>query len=154
MSQPVGSGSRTILFYVIGFAALAANACSSTAASQDAGAPSGSGGALDGVGGGGAGGQAGSASDAGRDVGPDATIYFDCGGDRCIQGQSYCRIRSGYLLLDGGRASSTSLCITFSPSCNARDCSCVAVNQGDTYCSPNSCEQAPSGGLIAHCDPI
>ena len=77
---------------------------------------------------------------------------FTCGDATCTTGQTYCRIRSGpFGFPDGGQLPPSYSC---RPLCSADDCSCVTVNQGDSYCPSSGCEKTDAGAVIAHCGPI
>jgi hypothetical protein len=93
------------------------------------------------------------AGDAASDAGPGAP--FECGGQTCAAGVSYCRERVGHINgADGGRFPTTYNCSSFDSNCTARDCSCVPPHQGDTECPMVDCERNDAGQVTAHCEAI
>ena len=129
---------------------LALLGCSSTSSSPaDGGTGGGQAGQHGNDGGVGGAGGVGAALDAGTH--PPGNP-FTCGDATCVTGQTYCRIRSGpFTGPDGGELPPTYSCQSL---CSADDCSCVTVNEGDTYCQSNGCEKTDAGAVTVHCGPI
>ncbi len=143
--------STLLSFFLLVLAASMTTACSSTTN----GPGEGTGGPPTETGQGGAGGQPGSPVDASDDRTIDAEgAAFTCGGETCIPGRSYCRKRGGQFLPDGSTGQGIDQCWPFDSSCSPHDCSCVVVNQGDTYCPATGCTQTPSGQVTARCGPV